>query len=480
MEKYKPKEHHKYVTPEVKAPVDTQRPSLLVACPVYHIEWTNGNLQRHMQSYFTQRLPKSESLEVNYIINYQRPDNGIDKKQDPAYQVTKRMRGFLDTITHAQALKIEIEKLRTQKGYFGKKERINNITHKTEQLVQLLESEQDSTVKATIQQAIDMAGKINISFIDISEMEEADFHQLGYSWGGKVRGSLRTFGIDYARQRQQQSPERVYQQSDVDTYPSSHHYSHSLIEFYKNNPSAPFLYSRFAFSLPGDTDTVFSKSPYVQTSVIDYFMNFPLAATWQMSFRSSFLGEKGLPFSGLLLLPTSPTTIDYQAADVTTSMIGRAALPPNIDTNYVFPADVLVTMDRAEGFYMGKVAREKFSDVAMYDLLLHRSNFLQRVTQDPKKGEIDYALLQARKKYTKTIEKQERIVRQGAYTFLDAIDNGKITNTNGEISVGKDLHSDSLNQYIQRNSAFLSQLTVDDITWIRYLIGQKKHVLCLL
>lgn len=449
----------------------TKTPDVIISTPVYYKEWGNGNFVHHLKAHLLQRLNTENSIELNYIVNLDRNEN-----RNLAYEEseTEKIRRVLRSAVYIQQAQRDKQQIEVKGGLQSPDEK-RSIIRANARSQSVLLAEEDPEIADIFKLAQLKAGQIDISFVDISRLSKYEIEALGYHDGNSLTGSLRTFGSDYARKRTGQSPDSIFQLSDIDTVPSSNKTYDRLIKYYKENPGMSHYFANISYLIAGDNDLLFSRSPYhVMHHMRSYLLSYDHQSP-MITMRANLLNNDDLDsVRSICTNQDTPLGIETPWEDSSTSRRIMATSIQNKQSN--FPHDTYITMDRKDGYCDSSIDRGYFDKNEMLKFIIFRSKFLKIFDSlsEEAKDNFDSEFQTLRIKYTKEIKKQRRMNVGGLKAFLKYVEKGHIKFDNGTLSFNQnEINNSSLKSYLKKHKDFVAQLTDEDLVWLEYLTGKR-------
>lgn len=435
---------------EVGIPTKPEHLGLVYTAPLYEKEWREGTLLKQIDAFLEQRLQDEETIELNYVINYYE-DLAFYKPLKPAKEMIDHdaMTSFLRNVVLIQ----EYMQTNDQNG-----------------IKEILEEEKNREVKGLFEKIIAKNGRVIVSYIDTSCMDNTTLDYMGY---GKGIGCYRTLGVDYAYVR---NPEIIHLM-DVDTIPSSKKTCSELITYYEENPDVPYYLAKLGYQIQNLKEVRSASSDYIRRT--DGYNISSTAGSPQISFRPAVAEDLHaiirISGMGLIDLPKEIRGSSYYEDTATGRHLSIIGLNTSANEfEEVAPVTGYLTMDRLTGFVDGSGRSGYSLQSGFTDYIKRVNEMMQLATKLPG---IDYARLQQEfdRVYVQ-VEKQTKIrarfIRQQAKKFFNALDTGNITLEDGELIVEQAAKVDkALLNYIETNKEGLASLTKEDLEYAKYLLG---------
>ncbi len=433
----------------------------IISIPIYYNELTNGNLFRLIGGFFRQKLDNNCSIDIVLTLN-----RGKNKQTKEIVEKTDEIRRILNKIIEVQSIQHKINTLRSEEN--------SQIVEILENQLSLeISTENDENIGEILLAAIKRADDINISYIDISKVDNEKFEELGYPEGHRVIRALRTFGLDYAKKYSKN--DSIFLTYDADTYFSSNLAIRELIRYFKENPDAEFLIGNFGLQLAGDNPGLFQTSVYHAIALNNAYSIYDRNNTVQFVIRRSTLDKfkfiRPMPESGSQVI--SQECEDYALGQLLYLVFHAVQSIP-------LPYFINLTTNRSDGNWDGAVSREVFTRSTIYEALDRIDEIIKEIKKLPHEEieAIGQDYLLAIKKFDKEVRKIRLLYRIGALEFVELLDQGKISidQNNHCLHIDKSaIKSKFLLRYLEQNESFVSTLTDNDIKWLKYCLGKTMY-----
>lgn len=490
--------------PELIANSPLKNTSLVYSIPVMG-EWKNGNLQRLLQGMFSQRTNKGEAFEVEIIANigpyldnllivdfmaktgYKQDDQGrFILETEPKNEKQKEALNLLDESNIAIGfLKQVVEVQRLARLLKGNPKEKNN----RDELDKILKTPEDPLQRNILRLAVNKADDISLAIIDATH---SAFPETKHKYTSI--SSLRTLGVDIATTRFADHQEVVLGLYDADTVPENNNTVKDLQQIFDQYPNLNYLFTGMTYLPPGHSRAFVTDSPratidkgfYYNTSMGSPQILFRLRAYEKLK---EITGLRQVGWTGYEDMDTVYKLL-YHFGNLQDGLLLE-------NKGYLYPPSMLTTDRLAENddkagfdssgrkFLFSKFgARDLTEDLGhIFDLRTIVTQYIRNQPIDKQQVILD-TLSHARNHFENKQKIQQRFNRLVLNSFLNALDNGCIKFSNGQLET-KDNElvqlkgGKALLNYIRGNPDLIGEVlsSSEDLMAIRYLLGRSSSKL---
>lgn len=483
--------------PELIANTPLENTSLIYSIPVMG-EWNNGNLQRTLRSFFSQRPKDNEAFEVEFIANIGRhiealvPYSDNPKRDeegnyildgDPKIPKQKKALDLLTETEHSvNFLKQIVEIQRLQRIALHHPD----DTELKTQIDSLINTQTDPLLNDLLKRACAKATEVSIAVMDISRtpLYHSKYESIDMS-------SLRTIGADIATARFADKPSCVLSLFDADTVPQDNHVIRDIQKTFAKYPDMKYLFLGLSNMPAGVSKNFIGDAPRAQLEQTSGYNTSVTNGSPQILFRLTAyekLKEIGAfsedGFSGSEDFDTSMRLI-YHFGNLEDGLL--------LESSAELFAPSVMTADRIDGSFDSATRFESYTEngtqhleVDLGSIFVYKSLFDNLIQNEPseRRTKILKTLEDSRSHFQKKQEVQRRFNRLVLNTFIEAKQENLISlGEDGNLTVQEKAllertGGDALLHYVRSNAELVKDIleSPEDIEVMNYFLGKRSDL----